>query len=80
MLTSKPYTRWWWFSGPIREDVIRAQLDWAKAHECGGVEIAWLYPLDGVPGPKWLSAQWAAPVAFARQDCAQIGLGCTRSL
>gem|GEM_PF-6503797 len=24
--SSKPYTRWWWFSGRINEDDIRAQL------------------------------------------------------
>lgn len=76
MLTSKPFTRWWWFSGLIRDEVIRHQLDWAKANGFGGVEIAWLYPLDGAPGPKWLSAEWARPVVFARQYCEQIGLGC----
>ena len=76
MHTCNPYTRWWWFSGLIRDDVIRHQLDWAKTNGFGGVEIAWLYPLDGAPGPKWLSAEWAGPVAFARQYCEQIGLGC----
>ncbi|MCS7061247.1 MAG: glycosyl hydrolase [Anaerolineae bacterium] len=73
---SKPYTRWWWFSGPIAEPAIRRQLDWAKMNGFGGVEIAWLYPLDGKPGPKWLSAEWAAPVAYAKHYCDHIGLGC----
>jgi len=43
---SRPYTRWWWFASEIREDDIAAQLDWLKAHHFGGVEIAWVYPLN----------------------------------
>ncbi len=73
----KPYTRWWWFSGPISESAIRAQLDWAKANGFGGVEIAWLYPLDNAqPGAAWLSPEWAQPVVFAKRYADRIGLGC----
>ena len=43
---ARPYTRWWWFSGPIEPAVIESQLDWAKANGFGGVEIAWVYPLQ----------------------------------
>ncbi|MHC5109432.1 MAG: glycosyl hydrolase [Planctomycetota bacterium] len=46
MQTSKPYTRWWWFASDMEKDDIKAQLDWAKANHFGGVEIAWVYPLD----------------------------------
>jgi hypothetical protein len=30
----------------IREDDIDAQLEWLKENGFGGVEIAWLYPLN----------------------------------
>ncbi len=43
---SRPYTRWWWFASEIRREDIAAQLDWLKAHNFGGVEIAWVYPLN----------------------------------
>jgi len=51
---ARPYTRWWWFSGPIDEAVIRHQLDWAAANGFGGVEIAWMYPQQDpiVAGPE----------------------------
>jgi len=75
--SSKPFTRWWWFSGRISEDDIRAQLMWLKENGFGGVEIAWVYPLpDSEPGPAWLSAEWSRMVAFAKRVCDEIGLGC----
>jgi hypothetical protein len=75
--TSKPYTRWWWFAGPIRSADVRAQLDWLQQNGFGGVEIAWVYPQPGAqPGPAWQSAEWTAAVADARQYADHIGLGC----
>lgn len=44
--TSKPYTRWWWFASLIKKEDIQYQLDWAKKNNFGGVEIAWVYPLN----------------------------------
>ncbi len=32
---TRPYTRWWWFSGPIDAAVTRHQLDWVAANGCG---------------------------------------------
>jgi len=73
----KPYTRWWWFSGPIEERAIEAQLDWIVANGFGGVEIAWVYTLDsGRPGPKWLSEPWQAIVAFTKRCCDRRHLRC----
>jgi hypothetical protein len=43
---SKPYTRWWWFASVIKKEDIARQLDWLKEHNFGGVEIAWVYPLN----------------------------------
>jgi hypothetical protein len=69
--------RWWWLSGPIDEAAIQFQLDWVAANDFGGVEIAWLYPLDNDRlGAPWLSPEWAAPVRFAAEYAAQLGLGC----
>jgi len=44
--SSRPYTRWWWFASEIQEADVRAELDWLKANGFGGVEIAWVYPLN----------------------------------
>ena len=75
--SATPYVRWWWFSEPIDEAVIRCQLDWANANGFGGVEIAWVYPLDnGRSGVPWLSAAWAQPAVYAAHYAAQLGLGC----
>lgn len=75
--SAKPYTRWWWFSGPIHLADIRAQLDWVKANNFGGVEIAWLYPLDNNQlGAPWLSPDWAEPVLAAARYAAELDLGC----
>ncbi len=75
--TSKPWTRWWWFSGRIEEDAIRYQLDWLKANGFGGVELAWVYPLeDSEPGPEWLGDEWSNLVAYTKRHCDKIGLGC----
>ena len=75
--SSKPWTRWWWFSGPIAEADIRFQLDWLKDSGFGGVEIAWVYPLKGSkPGPAWLSKKWSKVVTYAKQYADSIGLGC----
>jgi hypothetical protein len=73
---SKPWTRWWWFSGEIREEDVAAQLDWLARNGFGGAEVAFLYPLPGAkPGPKWLSPEWSAIVAFAKRAAVERGLG-----
>lgn len=75
--TTKPYTRWWWFSNEIKKPDIIFQLDWLKKNNFGGVEIAWVYPLPGQPrGPKWLSREWSDLIAYAKKYCDEIGLGC----
>ena len=61
----------------IEEDAIRYQLDWAKANNFGGVDIAFVYPqLGAKPGPKWLSEEWSAKCKYAKQYADKIGLGC----
>ena len=74
---AKPYTRWWWFSGRIKEEDIRHQLDWLKENGFGGAEIAWVYPLrDSDTGPRWLSEEWSQAVAYCKKYAQSIGLGC----
>jgi hypothetical protein len=83
---SKPYTRWWWFNGEIREGDIESQLDWVSRNGFGGVELAWVYPQevvvrgDAPAGPKWLSPEWSARVVYAKRYADELGLGCDFTL
>jgi hypothetical protein len=73
---SRPWTRWWWFSGEIRREDVCYQLDWLKDNGFGGAEVAFLYPLPGSPaGPAWLSPEWSSIVAFAKREAVARGLG-----
>jgi hypothetical protein len=88
----KPYTRWWWFATEIRKPDIRHQLDWVKAHNFGGVEIAWMYPLyrynqlygrtrnrqypADSSAQEWLSDAWMDVVTYAKRYADSIGIGC----
>lgn len=90
--SSKPATRWWWFATEIKKPDIRYQLDWAKANNFGGVEVAWVYPLHryqdmyakkyGRFYPKdttaqaWLSPEWTDVVAYTKRYADSIGLAC----
>jgi len=77
--SAKPFTRWWWFSGPIQHDEIDEQLDWIRDNEFGGVEIAWVYPYPGTPaesGPEFLDEEWQELVRYALNGCRERGLGC----
>ena len=83
-LTSKPYTRYWWFASMIRKDDIKFNLDWLKANGFGGVEIAWVYPLNRfnpldttyTPRQEWLSREWSEIVGYAISYADSIGMGC----
>jgi len=82
--TCKPYTRWWWFASDIKPDDVRFNLDWAKKNGFGGVEIAWVYPLNRMikdtihytPRQEWMSKEWTAIVTFTKQYADSIGMGC----
>ena len=81
---SRPWTRWWWFASIITEKDIRWNLDWLKANGFGGVEIAWVYPLNRMqrdtvhytPRQEWLSPEWSRIVQYAKSYADGIGLGC----
>lgn len=90
--TTLPCTRWWWFATEIKPDDVRCQLDWAKANNFGGVEIAWVYPLHryqdmyarkynrfypkDTTAQKWLSPEWSAVVAYTKRYADTLGLAC----
>jgi len=83
-LSSKPYARYWWFASKIKEEDVRFNLDWLKAHGFGGVEVAWVYPLNRfnkndttyTPRQEWLSQEWTEIVDFTKQYADSIGFGC----
>ena len=57
-VNAKPYTRWWWFASEIKQEDIKQQLDWLKDKHFGGVEIAFIYPVNRDPKADripWLS-------------------------
>jgi len=86
--SSKPYTRWWWFARMIEREDVKTQLNWVKENNFGGVEIAWVYPLNRkrfytevldtayTPRQEWLSSEWSDIVAFTKRYADSIGIGC----
>lgn len=81
---SRPWARWWWFASEIQEDDVVENLQWLKENGFGGVEIAWVYPLNRMlgdtinytPRQAWLSSEWSEIVAFAKHSADSMGLGC----
>jgi hypothetical protein len=76
---SRPYTRWWWFASEIKKADIKNQLDWLNENHFGGVEIAFIYPVNRNPDANrvpWLSPEWTELVTYAKQYCDSIGFGC----
>ena len=76
---TSPYTRWWWFASEIQKKDIKEQLDWLKEMHFGGVEIAFIYPVNRDPKAlrvPWLSAEWTELVSYTKSYCDSIGFGC----
>ena len=77
--SAKPYTRWWWFASKFTEEDIRQQLIWLKSNNFGGVEIAFIYPVNRNPEAErfeWLGPEWQQRVTFAKSCADSLGLGC----
>jgi len=78
---NRPWTRWWWFASVIEKPAILDNLQWLKNNGFGGVEIAWVYPLNRMqkdtihytPRQEWLSPEWSEMVAFTKQCTDSIG-------
>jgi len=83
-LSSRPYVRYWWFASEIKEEDVRFNLEWLKTNGFGGVEVAWVYPLNRfnpkdtsyTPRQEWLSPEWTKIVDFTVRYADSIGLGC----
>jgi len=68
----------------IKEEDVRFNLDWLKANGFGGVEVAWVYPLNRfnpqdtsyTPRQEWLSPEWQDIVGYTVRYADSIGLGC----
>lgn len=76
---SKPLIRWWWHASEYSKDDIIYQLNWLKENNFGGVEIAWIYPVDRDTNHKkipWLGKQWQDITIFTKNYCDSIGLHC----
>jgi hypothetical protein len=81
---SRPWTRWWWFASVITKADVADNLAWLKSNGFGGVEIAWIYPLNRMkkdtthytPRQAWLSPEWTEMAAYAKQSADSLGLGC----
>ncbi len=84
-LISNPYARYWWFASEIKKEDIRFNLDWLKQNGFGGVELAWVYPLNSryknldttyTPRQEWLSPEWQDMVRYAMLYADSIGMAC----
>ena len=81
---SRPRTRWWWFAAEIDKASVADNLIWLKNNGFGGVEIAWVYPLNRMnkdtvnytPRQEWLSNEWSQMVAYAKKCADSLGLSC----
>jgi hypothetical protein len=81
---SRPWTRWWWFASMIDRASVADNLVWLKENGFGGVEIAWVYPLNRMkkdtihytPRQEWLSPEWTGMVVYAKHCADSLGLGC----
>lgn len=82
--TAKTYARYWWFASEINKEDVGYNLDWLKSHGFGGVELAFVYPLNAfdqndtsyIPRQEWLSPELSSMIAYAIQYADSIGLGC----
>lgn len=75
----RPYTRWWWHAMKFTREDIRNQLLWLRDHGFGGVEIAFIYPVNRNPNGErfeWLGKEWQQMVVYTKHCADSIGLGC----
>lgn len=71
--------RWWWFAAEFTEEDIEDQLHWIKNQGFGGVEIAFIYPVNRNPDAErleWLGKEWQERIVFTKNYCDQNKLGC----
>jgi len=73
----------------MKKEDIRYNLNWLKEHGFGGVELAWVYPLNSrkeyyselyTPRQEWLSKEWQDMVEFTMRYADSIALACDLTL
>ena len=80
----QPYARYWWFAQEMDTTTIKDNLDWLADRGFGGVELAFVYPLNRmdkrdtayIPRDPWLGEDWQNAVAFTQDYAARRGMGC----
>lgn len=89
LTTSKPFTRYWWFASMIKKEDVRYNLNWLKDNGFGGVELAWVFPLNRsnkqmdqsyTPRQEWLSPEWQEIVSYTISYADSIGLACDMTM
>lgn len=82
---SKPYARYWWFASEIKKEDVEFNLDWLKENGFGGIELAWVYPLNSryrnldtsyTTRQEWLGPEWQDVVSYTMRYADSIGLAC----
>ena len=71
---ARPMVRWWWFSGAVTAAGIDDQLASMHRSGIGGVEVAFVYPLQQQPGPQFLSEDMRRLVTHAAWRAGELGL------
>ncbi|OAV44053.1 glycosyl hydrolase [Lewinella sp. 4G2] len=80
----RPYARYWWFAQEMDTLTIKDNLDWLHARGFGGIELAFVYPLNRmdkrdtnyIPRDAWLGEDWRAAVDYTQRYATSLGMGC----
>lgn len=70
---ARPMLRWWWFGPTIEPAEIDRQLRMVAAAGLGGVEVAYVYPLEPATC-EFGSAEFHALLRHAAAQCQELGL------
>ena len=82
---NKPFARYWWFASKVKKEDVRYNLNWLKKNGFGGVELAWVYPLNAMdqsleqeytPRYNWLGKDWRELVIYTMLYADSIDLAC----
>ena len=71
---ARPMVRWWWFGGSITEQDIDDQLASMARAGLGGVEAAFVYPLDPEQPTTFGSPRFLELVGYAAQRARELEL------
>ncbi|TDE94807.1 hypothetical protein EXU48_08390 [Occultella glacieicola] len=71
---ARPMVRWWWFGGAVTESGIDDQLGSMARSGLGGVELAFVYPLEVGPQPGFGSPAFGRLIGYAARRARDLGL------